>query len=141
VLTAAKLIGEIAGVSRFATDAKLARTAAAAPIPASSGCTDRHRLDRGGNQLNCALHSIAVTKARLDPETAAYLARKQSEGKSRREALRCLKRHLARRVFKLLEAAPPTSPTPPGDRPPTITKPRVIIHSTGPRSRPRPRRS
>jgi transposase len=103
-LTAAKLIGEIAGVARFATDAKLARAAASAPIPASSGRTDRHRLDRGGNrQLNCALHRLAVSKARLDPQTAAYLARKQAEGKSRRDALRCLKRHLARRVYRLLQ--------------------------------------
>jgi transposase len=103
VLTAAKLIGEVAGIERFATDAKLARTAAAAPIPASSGRTDRHRLDRGGNrQLNCALHRLAVSKARLDPDTAVYLTRKQAEGKSRREALRCLKRHLARRVWRLL---------------------------------------
>jgi transposase len=102
-LTAAKLIGEIAGASRFATDAKLARTAAAAPIPASSGRTDRHRLDYGGNrQLNCALHRLAINKARLDPDTAAYLARKQAEGKTRREALRCLKRHLTRRVWRLL---------------------------------------
>jgi transposase len=129
VLSAAKLIGEIAGVSRFATDAKLARTAAAAPIPASSGRTDRHRLDRGGNrQLNCALHRIAVTKARIDPETAAYLARKQSEGKSRREALRCLKRHLARRVFKLLQPAPPT----PGNRPPVFPTTGVMIHCNTP---------
>ena len=57
VLTAAKLVGEIAGIQRFASDAKLARLAGAAPIPASSGRTDRHRLDNGGNrQLNCALH-------------------------------------------------------------------------------------
>jgi transposase len=105
VLTAAKLIGEVAGVGRFATDAKLARTAGSAPIPASSGRTDRHRLDRGGNrQLNCALHRLAVSKARLDPDTAAYLARKQAEGKTRREALRCLKRHLARRVWRILRA-------------------------------------
>ena len=62
-LTAATLIGAIAGIGRFATDAKLARAAAAAPIPASSGRTDRHRLDRGGNrQLNCALHRLAVSK-------------------------------------------------------------------------------
>src|SRR4051812_15829964 len=113
VLTAAKLIGEIAGVSRFATDAKLARTAASAPIPASSGRTHRHRLDRGGNrQLNCALHRLAVSKGRLDPETAAYLARKQAEGKSRREALRCLKRHLARRIWKLLQHPHTTAPSP-----------------------------
>lgn len=114
VLTAAKLLGEIAGVGRFATDAKLARTAASAPIPASSGRTNRHRLDRGGNrQLNCALHRLAVSKGRLDPETAAYLARKQAEGKTRREALRCLKRHLARRIWKLLQ--PPTSTAAPAE--------------------------
>src|SRR4051812_32885937 len=70
VLTAAKLIGEIAGIGRFATDAKLARLAGSAPIPASSGRTDRHRLDPAGNrQLNCPLHRLAVNKARLDPDT------------------------------------------------------------------------
>ena len=69
-LTAAKLIGEIAGADRFATDAKLARTGGAAPIPASSGNTSRHRLDRGGNrQLNCALHRLAVNKANWDADT------------------------------------------------------------------------
>ena len=110
VLTAAKLIGEIAGVDRFATDAKLARSAGSAPIPASSGNTKRHRLDRGGNrQLNCAVHRLAVNKGKWDPETAAYLARKQAEGKSRREALRCLKRHLARRVYRLLATTTPTT--------------------------------
>jgi transposase len=110
-LTAAKLIGEIAGADRFATDAKLARTGGAAPIPASSGNSSRHRLDRGGNrQLNCALHRLAVNKGNWDPDTAAYLKRKQAEGKSRKEALRCLKRHLARRVWKLLS----TPATPPG---------------------------
>src|SRR5919198_5643884 len=88
-LTAAKLIGEIAGAGRFASDAKLARTGGAAPIPASSGNTNRHRLDRGGNrQLNCALHRLAVNKGTWDPDAAAYLARKQAEGKSRKEALR-----------------------------------------------------
>jgi transposase len=119
VLTAAKLIGEIAGIQRFPTDAKLARITGSAPIAASSGRTDRHRLDRGGNrQLNCALHRLAVTKGRLDPESSAYLARKQAEGKTRREALRSLKRHLARRVWHLLQpsathaSAPPTPHTP-----------------------------
>ncbi len=107
-LTAAKLIGEIAGADRFATDAKLARTGGSAPIPASSGNTQRHRLDRGGNrQLNCALHRLAVNKANWDPDTAAYLARKQAEGKSRKEALRCVKRHLTRRVWRLLRSPAP----------------------------------
>ncbi len=135
VLTAAKLIGEIAGIARFSSDAKLARLAGSAPIPASSGRTDRHRLDRGGNrQLNCALHRLAVNKGRLDPETASYLARKQAEGKSRREALRCLKRHLARRVWHLLQpprdpaaASSSTSPA----RPPAS----VTIHCNTPSTR------
>lgn len=107
-LTAAKLLGEIAGAQRFANDAKLARTAGVAPIPASSGRSDRHRLDRGGNrQLNCALHRLAVNKGRWDPESRDYLARKQAEGKTRMEALRCLKRHLARRIWHLLNQPTP----------------------------------
>jgi transposase len=118
VLTAAKLIGEIAGIGRFATDAKLARNCGSAPIPASSGQTRRHRLDRGGNrQINCALHRLAVSKGRLDPASAAYLARKQAEGKSRREALRCLKRHLARRVWRLLQTPSPTAARDLSERP------------------------
>jgi transposase len=102
-LTAAKLLAETAGASRFASDAKLARLAGVAPVPASSGKRVRYRLDRGGNrQLNCALHRIAVTQGRVYQPAREYLARKQAEGKSRREALRCLKRHLARRVWLLL---------------------------------------
>jgi transposase len=132
VLTAAKLIGEIAGASRFASDAKLARSCGAAPIPASSGQTRRHRLDRGGNrQLNCALHRLAISKGRLDPETTAYLARKQAEGKSRREALRCLKRHLARRVWRLLQPAA-TIDTAIGERPPVIAAAGVMLNCSAP---------
>lgn len=102
-LSAAKILAETAGAERFASDAKLARLAGVAPIPASSGRRDRHRLDRGGNrQLNCALHRIAVTQGRVHPPAREFLARKQAEGKSRMEALRCLKRHLARRVWQLL---------------------------------------
>jgi transposase len=110
-LTAAKLIGEIAGIERFASDAKLARNAATAPIPASSGNRTRQRIDHGGNrQLNCALHRLAVNKGLWDPDSAAYLARKQAEGKTRKDALRCLKRHLTRRVWRLLRTPPPTQP-------------------------------
>ncbi len=70
-LTAAKLVGEIAGAQRFATDAKLARAAGVAPIPVSSGNTNHHRLDRGGNrQINATIHRIAVTRLRCHPETA-----------------------------------------------------------------------
>lgn len=125
VLIAAKLVGEIAGVQRFDSDAKLARIAGSAPVPASSGRSERHRLDRGGNrQLNCALHRLAVTKGRLDPDTAAYLARRQAEGKSRREAVRCLKRHLARRIWHLLQ--------PPANSTPTAHQPVVTIHCNTP---------
>jgi transposase len=103
VLTAAKLVAETAGAKRLGSDAKFARLAGVAPVPASSGARVRHRLDRGGNrQLNCALHRIAVCQGRVHPPAREFLERKQAEGKSRREALRCLKRHLARRVWRLL---------------------------------------
>ncbi len=102
-LTAAKLLAETAGAKRFSSDAKLARLAGVAPVPASSGNRIRHRLDRGGNrQLNCAFHRIAVTQSRVHPPARQFLDRKRAEGKSNREALRCLKRHLARRVWRLL---------------------------------------
>jgi transposase len=102
-LTAAKLIAETAGAERLASDAKFARLAGVAPIPASSGNRVRHRLDRGGNrQLNCALHRIAVSQGQAHPPARDFLAKKQAEGKSRMEALHCLKRHLARRVWRLL---------------------------------------
>ena len=112
-LTAGKLIGEIAGADRFSSDAKLARAAGVAPIPVSSGKTNRHRLDRGGNrQINTAIHRIAVTRARCHPETQDYIARKRSEGKSTSEAIRCLKRHLARRIWHLLQPPHPLKNTP-----------------------------
>ncbi len=113
-LTAAKLVGEIAGAGRFSSDAKLARAAGLAPIPVSSGRTDRHRLDRGGNrQINAAIHRVAVTRARCHPETIEFIARKKTEGKTHREAIRCLKRHLARRVWQLLREPHPDPATPP----------------------------
>src|SRR5512132_307344 len=104
-LSAAKLLGELGPIERFETDAQLARHAGVAPLEASSGKQRRHRLDRGGNrQLNGALHRIAITQARVHPPARAYLERKQSEGKSRREALRCLKRQLARTVHTTLKS-------------------------------------
>jgi transposase len=104
-LIAAKLVGEVAGASRFASDAKLARAAGVAPIPVSSGKTNRHRLDRGGNrQINAAIHRVAVTRLRCHPETQNYIARKRAEGKTGLEAMRCLKRHLTRRTWHLLQA-------------------------------------
>jgi transposase len=108
-LTAALLIGRTASAERFASDASFARQTGTAPIPCSSGQRDRHRLDRGGDrQLNHALHVIAITRARHDPATKAYLARKEAEGKTKKGALRCLKRHLARRFHYLLSLPPHT---------------------------------
>src|SRR5215213_1980959 len=107
-LTAAKLVGEIAGANRFESDAKLARAAGVAPIPVSSGKTNRHRLDRGGNrQINATIHRIAVTRLRCHRETQDYIARKRAEGKSTKEAIRCLKRHLTRRLWHLLQTSGP----------------------------------
>jgi transposase len=104
-LSAAKLLSEIGPIDRFRSDAQLARHAGVAPLDASSGKHQRHRLDRGGNrQLNCALHRIAITQGRIHTPARAYLERKQSEGKSRREAIRCLKRQLARTVYSTLKA-------------------------------------
>ena len=117
-LTAAKIVAEVAGVRRFSSEAQLAKHAGSAPLNASSGKQQRHRLNRSGNrQLNCALHRIAITQKRVHPPAIAYLERKQAEGKSTREGLRCLKRQLVRVVFRTLqevelhrERPPTTSP-------------------------------
>jgi transposase len=126
-VTAAIIIGHTAGAQRFPTDGHLARHAGTAPIPASSGNTQRHRLHRGGDrQLNRAIHIIALTRARTDPATRAYLNRKHAEGKTKREAIRCLKRHLARRIWRLLyttqtPTAPPVPTTRSNPQIPTFT--------------------
>jgi len=100
-LTAAKLIGETAGVSRFKSESAFARHAGVAPIPVWSGnTTGRVRMTRSGNrQLNAALHRIAVTQVRLDGIGRAYYRKRRDAGASKTEALRCLKRRLARVVF------------------------------------------
>jgi transposase len=106
-VTAAKLLAEIGPVDRFKSDAQLARHAGVAPLEASSGRTQHHRLDRSGNrQLNAALYRIAITQARYHDPARIYLERKRAEGKSRREAIRCLKRLLVRVVFQTLKASP-----------------------------------
>ncbi len=106
-LTAAKLLAEIGPIERFKSDAQLARHGGVAPLEASSGKSQRHRLDRRGNrQLNAALYRIAITQTRYYAPAREYLERKRSEGKSRREALRCLKRLLARVIFNTLKASP-----------------------------------
>ncbi len=102
-LTAAKLLAETDGVARLRSQAAFARLAGVAPLDVSSGRQQRHRLNRFGNrQLNLALHRIAVNQGRVHHDARAYLARKQAEGKSRKEALRCLKRQLARTVYHAL---------------------------------------
>jgi transposase len=102
-LVTAKLIGEVGDVRRFRSADAFAMLAGVAPIPASSGQVSRMRLNRGGNrQINRALYSIAFAQIRTYPPAQAFVARKRAEGKSWREALRALKRHLARIVFRLL---------------------------------------
>ena len=99
-LTAAKLVAETAGISRFRSRAAFAAHNGTAPIPVWSGNLVRHRLNRGGNrQLNRALHVIALAQARHHPPAQAYLAAKRAGGKSQREAIRALKRQLVRTVF------------------------------------------
>lgn len=106
-LTAAILIGHTAGVKQFRKHSSFGLQTGTAPIPCSSGQRTQHRLNRGGDrQLNHALHIIAITRAQRDPATKQYLARKEAEGKTKKGALRCLKRHLARRFYHLL-AEPP----------------------------------
>jgi len=81
--------------------------AGAAPIEESSGKVVRHRLNQSGDrQLNRALHTIALSRTTYHAETRAYVARRTAEGKTPREIKRCLKRYLARRLFKLLEGSP-----------------------------------
>lgn len=93
---------------RIGSEAKLAALFGASPVEASSGKTKRHRLNRGGNRAaNSALHQIAVTRAKNDPETRAYMERRCGDGagrgrKSKKEALRCLKRYIVREVHHAL---------------------------------------
>lgn len=104
-IVAAKLLGETHDVDRFPTAAAFAAHAGVSPIPASSGTTTRHRLNRGGNrQLNRALFTIAIVQARWDAQGSAYLARKRAEGKTPPEARRCLMRHLAGAVYRAMVA-------------------------------------
>ena len=109
-VTAAQVIASWSHPGRCRNEAAFARLAGVAPITASSGQTHRHRLNRGGDRrLNHALHMIAVTRARGHQETRDYLARRVAEGKTPREARRCIKHYLARRLYRLLEH-PPTPP-------------------------------
>ena len=104
-LTAAKLVGESAGISRFHSKQAFAIHNGTAPVPVWSGNTVRHRLNRGGNrQLNAALHRIAITQLRLTGPGKAYVAHRQAAGDTRTEAIRALRRRISDEVFRRLRA-------------------------------------
>lgn len=105
VISAAQLLTAWSHRGRFRSESAFASLAGAAPIPASSGRIVRYRLNRGGDrQLNRALHTIALSRLAHHAETKRYAARRAAEGKTPREIKRCLKRHLARRLYRVLEA-------------------------------------
>ena len=107
-LLAAQVVLSWSHPDRVVSEAAFAHLAGVAPIPASSGQTIRYRLDRSGDRrLNRALHQILITRRRTHPPTIDYIKRRIREGKTRREANRCLKRYLARRLYRLLENEPP----------------------------------
>lgn len=100
-LVAARFIAEVVDVRRYPTRDTFAAANGTAPIPASSGRTVRHRFNPGGNrQLNRALYTIAITQIRADTEGRRYYEAKRAQGKTRREALRCLKRRLSDVVYR-----------------------------------------
>jgi transposase len=91
---------------RCRNDAAFAALGGASPLEASSGRTVRHRLNRGGDRaLNRALHTIAATRMRSCPTTRAYVARRIAQGKTPREIRRCLKRYIARQLYRTLATA------------------------------------
>ena len=102
-LTAGKILARVGDVHRFRTPAAFASYTGTAPIEASSGDVVRHRLSRAGDrQLNCCLHIAAITQIRLDGPGRTYYQRKRADGKSHKEALRCLKRRLSDIVYRQL---------------------------------------
>jgi transposase len=104
-ILAAKIIGTDGSVARFPTKAHFASYSGTAPVESSSGEVVRHRLSLAGNRhLNNALHMVAICQARSDARGRAYYRKKLAEGKSRKEALRCLKRRISDAVFKSLMA-------------------------------------
>ncbi len=106
---AALLVAAGDNPERMNSERSFAALCGVSPVQASSGRTVRHRLSRGGNrQANSALWRIATNRMRTDPATKEYVARRQAEGKKRTEIIRCLKRHIAREVYRLLTDPPPT---------------------------------
>lgn len=120
-LTAAKLVGETAGVGRFRSRAAFAMHNGTAPVPVWSGNRERHRLNRGGNrQLNTALHRIAITQLRLDSPGRDYLQRRITAGDTKTEALRALRRRISDEVYRRLQA----------DQRPPHTRPTCLLPAT-----------
>ena len=102
-LTAAQILLSWSHAGRIRSEAAFAMLSGTAPVPVSSGRTDRHRLNRlGDRQLNRALHIIAVSRMRSHPPTLAYVQRRRAEGKTDREIRRCIKRYLARHLYRTL---------------------------------------
>lgn len=102
-LTAAKILGEVADVRRFKNKDAFARYNGTAPQPVWSGNTTRHRLSRTGNrQLNAAIHRVAVTQKQFHPDAKAYIERRTTNGNTRREATRALKRRLSDVIYRAL---------------------------------------
>jgi hypothetical protein len=103
-IVAAQILIAWSHPGRVRSEAAFAMLSGTAPIPASSGLTTRHRLNRSGDrQLNRALHVIAVSRTRFDDRTRDYVQRRRTEGKTDREIRRCLKRYIARDLFRQLE--------------------------------------
>lgn len=110
-LTAAKLIGETAGIGRFRSRAAFARHNGSAPVPVWSGETVRHRLSRGGNrQLDLALHRIAITQLQRPGPGRTYLQHRLAAGDTKTEAIRALRRRVSDEVFRRLSADESASP-------------------------------
>ena len=102
-LSAAQILLSWSHAGRIHSEAAFAMLSGTAPVPVSSGRTDRHRLNRlGDRQLNRALHIIAVTRMRNHPPTLAYVQRRRAEGKTDKEIRRCIKRYLARHLYRTL---------------------------------------
>jgi transposase len=111
-ITGAQIFNAYSHPGRFRSEAAFAALAGVSPIPASSGQTVRHRLNRGGDrQLNRALHTVVMCRMREDPRTLAYTARRKAEGRSSREIKRCLKRYTGRHLYRTLQATTPNPAT------------------------------
>lgn len=109
-LSASERAGDLGPGTRFASNAAFAANAGVAPVEASSGAVERHRLNRSGKRtLNATLERIALTQSRGYPKAPTYLARKRAEGKSEREARRALKRFIARAVWRTWQRCSPPS--------------------------------